>query len=139
LSPEKYEYKALSGVISDLINDGATPDNIKICYNETGKGKTLEYDLAFENHTCKLIFPDDLALKENGKLKASVESCTWDQPDKDKAFQAACYLSQVDSKGENAFQMEQRLRANLSVKPEERIAFAIPAYIKTAIEWVCSK
>jgi putative ATP-dependent endonuclease of OLD family len=138
LSPTEYEYKPLSGVVSDLqkANKG---DNLKVCFNGTGNGKTFEYDLAFENYGCKLVFSDTLTLKEDEELKASVESCAWGQPDKDKALQAAQYLSQVDSKGENAFELEQRLRVNLSAKPEETVPFALPGYIKTAIEWVCSK
>ena len=138
VSPTEYEYKAFSGVVSDL-REGAKGAKLRVCYNETGKGKTFEYDLALENKDCKLVFPDTLALKEDEELKASVESCAWGQPDKDKAIQAARYLLQVDSKGENAFELEERLRANLLVKAEERVPFALPDYIKTAIEWVCSK
>jgi putative ATP-dependent endonuclease of OLD family len=138
LSPTEYEYKPVSGVVSDL-RDGAKGDNLKICYNETGRGKTFEYDLVFENKGCKLVFPDTLTLKEDEELKKSVEGCAWGEPDKEKALQAACYLLEIDSKGENASEMEQRLRANLSVKPAERVGFVLPAHIKTAIEWVCPK
>lgn len=138
LTPEKYEYKPCSTVLSDLqkVSKG---DNVKICSNETGRGKTFEYDLALANSGCNLIFPDDLVLKEDEELKESIESCAWEGPDKEKALKAAYYLSQVDSKGENAFQMGQRLQENLKATAEKKIVFTVPDYVKTAIEWVCPK
>lgn len=134
----EYDYKPCSGVVSDLqkVNKG---DNLKVCYNRPGKGRTFEYDLAFENNGCSLVFPDELTLKEDGELKKSVEGCGWKEPDKKKALHAAYYLLQVDSKGENAFELEQRLRANLALEPKKRVDFVLPAYIEEAIEWVCSK
>jgi len=138
LTPDRYEYKPCSTVLSDLqkVSKG---DNVKICCNETGKGKTFEYDLALANSGCKLIFPDDLVLKEDEELKQSIEICAWKGPDKEKALNAAYYLSQVDSKGENAFQTGQRLQENLKATAEKRIVFTVPDYVKAAIEWVCPK
>lgn len=135
---EEYSYKCCSGVVSAL-EKMKKGNNLKICYNGTGKGKTFEYELAFENEECKLVFPDPLTLKDDEELKKAVEACGWEEPNKKKALKAAYYLLQVDSKGENALELEQRLRANLSLKPEKRDNFVLPAYIKEAIEWVCSK
>jgi putative ATP-dependent endonuclease of OLD family len=135
---EEYSYKCCSGVVSAL-EKMKKGNNLKICYNGTGEGKTFEYELAFENEECKLVFPDSLTLKDDEELKKAVEACGWEEPNKKKALKAAYYLLQLDSKGENALELEQRLRANLSLKPEKRDNFVLPAYIKEAIEWVCSK
>ena len=51
--------------ISDNINSlkAIKSSNIGIFCNESGKGKTLEYDIAFENPDCKLLITDSVIPK----------------------------------------------------------------------------
>ena len=54
-----------------------------------------------------------------------------------KARFATYYLMSIDSKGENAFDLERALRENLEKEGAERKSFQRPAYISDAIRWAC--
>jgi len=54
-----------------------------------------------------------------------------------KARFATYYLMSIDSKGENAFDLERALRENLEKEGTERKSFQRPAYISDAIKWAC--
>ena len=130
-------------------------------------GRTLEYQIAFENPTCKLLitpslsnneelrnlmdfyentkkldeFLDELSdTKENKRIKQSIDSCDaeiWDDNSKKKAIIASRYLNSV-GKGENALELSSILRDNLCEKGKAEFKeFNVPTYIKDAIDWVC--
>jgi len=62
--PEIYNYKKVSGAVNNLVDASKARDNVEIFYNDTGKGKTLEYDIAYENSTSPLIFGDEVEIVE---------------------------------------------------------------------------
>ena len=123
-------------------------------------GKTLEYQLAFENEKCRLLLTpslqnkDELAdlmtmieenkplddmlvkLRESDENNRVIDSITksnedsWNDEMKKKAIFASRYLNSV-GKGENALELSSELRENLSKKDtEEFIEFNVPTYIK---------
>lgn len=153
LSMEKYE-------------EGKHP-NIRSFMQDKIYGKTLEYQLAFENEKCRLLLTpslqnkdelDDLMtlieenkplddilvkLRESDENNRVIDSITksnedsWNDVIKKKAIFASRYLNSV-GKGENALELSSELRENLSKKDtEEFIEFNVPTYIKEAIEWMC--
>jgi predicted ATP-dependent endonuclease of OLD family len=130
-------------------------------------GRTLEYQIAFENPTCKLLITPSLSnneelkkmmelyennkklevfyeelsdTKENERIKQSINSCDakiWDDNTKKKAIIASRYLNSV-GKGENALELSSILRDNLCEKGKPKFKeFNVPTYIKDAIDWVC--
>jgi len=157
---DQYNYKPTSDVIKNIEDSYGNNPQIAICFNNTGKGKTLEYDLAFCNPECKLLLAD-LDYKFRTKIESlmnaysteglerlkeilkskeineEIEKCNWaDNTEKKKALIAATYYNAVESKkGEYALELEYRLTENLSTKKEN---FVIPDYIKRAIDFVCS-
>jgi putative ATP-dependent endonuclease of OLD family len=148
----KHDYRQLQ-----ILTDLPTGSNIRLFYDETGKGKTFEYDLAFVNHTCELLITsacEDADLLEAlmaecakgswfGKIEgedervyAALDACNWDLKDKLKARFAANYLLAIEkSKGENALILERQLRQNLRSGKQQ--GFIVPDHIRRAIEWVC--
>jgi putative ATP-dependent endonuclease of OLD family len=152
-------YRCISNVAVSLKEGKAS--NIQIFFNGSGKGKTFEYDIAFENPNCGLLITDCMGKKhqetvknlmeryaENGleslkhirnidnKISALIEASGWSsEDDKRRALIAVHYLKAVEKvKGENALQLEYNLRANLdSGKP---VPFKVPQNIRDAINWV---
>jgi putative ATP-dependent endonuclease of OLD family len=110
---------------------------VEIFYDESGKGKTFEYDLAFENVETNIMFPDSFEIiKDNEELNMAIENSNWSDKEKIRAKKAASYLINVSKlKGENAFDLERNLRENLPI--EKRKDFKIPLHITRAILWVC--
>lgn len=140
-----YDYKTKSGVIENLERLSLTA-NIKICYNKTEKGKTFEYDLMLSNIN-NAIFSEKIELiedndtmnkyKEYRTLNEAIKRSTWPKDELKTARIAASYLVGID-KGENAFELERKLRDNLTKIESDRININIPDHISEAIQWVCS-
>lgn len=63
LEPHLYEYRKISSVVCNLLSATLNCDNVKVFYNKSGIGKTLEYDIAFENAEFPLIY-DSVLYKE---------------------------------------------------------------------------
>lgn len=134
--------------------------NISIFCNESGKGKTLEYDIAFENPECKLIITDNVipkhrkiieqlmdnystidfeSLKETPNIDtavySSLEESGWEEDDKKKGIVAYHYFKAVsNAKGEHAMQLEYNFRKNL--KADKPVSFNVPANLREAIIWI---
>jgi putative ATP-dependent endonuclease of OLD family len=158
LDVEQFEYRDLSGVISNLEVKTEGSDNIRLFYSIPGKGKTFEYDLVLENPGCNVLVTDTCKKKDDlvklmenyaqdtylqslygnnwdDRVNDSLKTCTWPLSEKNIALIAACYLSSIEKeKGENAFLLEYQLRQNLINKD---VDFSVPGYIRNAIQWVC--
>jgi putative ATP-dependent endonuclease of OLD family len=142
---DEYDYKTKSGVIENLERQPLTA-NIKICYNKTKKGKTFEYDLMLSNIN-NAIFSENLEViednetmnefKENRNLNEAIKRSKWQRDELEIARIAASYLVGID-KGENAFELERKLRDNLTKIESGQININIPDHIIEAIQWVCS-
>ena len=150
---EVYEYKAKSSVVENLNTMCSDiSDKIKI-YSGT---KTLEYDIALENSLSHMILTSSCTHKQsletfidNKDQKQDVFESQIDEDSKialdnisedgeqQKARFATYYLMSIDSKGENAFDLERALRENLEKEGDERKSFQRPAYISDAIKWAC--
>lgn len=142
-------------------------DNIKITYDNSGKGKTLEYALLIANPDCKqLITPfmhnneelknimdaisrdvdlDDILnlFPAKNKIKEKLTSCSkdgWEDKDKKKAAIASRYLQSVKSKGEHALALYEILLENLDRSQGDHgyFDFNVPEYIKGVINHVCN-
>jgi putative ATP-dependent endonuclease of OLD family len=139
ISPQDYTYRAKSGVISNL-EEISKSDNIGLFYNRTGKGKTLEYDLALDNANCSLLSDSTFSLSDDEDLIEILDRANFSSAsEREKAHFAASYLMEIEkreNKGENAFDLEHRLRENLR-NTEGRIDISIPEHITRAIKWAC--
>jgi predicted ATP-dependent endonuclease of OLD family len=157
---ENFEYKSLSSHAAKLIDRSQNYPNIKIYTSPVGKGKTLEYELAVSNPSCKLLLTDcfpsrgknrkiffeqimDLyrenktldeivAICNHDKITELLENCNWEEPEKKKALIASVYHSAIENlKGEHSFYLEKQIRENLS--KEEKHEFNVPKYIIDSI------
>jgi hypothetical protein len=134
--------------------------NISIFCNESGKGKTLEYDIAFENPDCKLLITDSVipkhrkileqimdnfstedfdSLKETPNVDTAVcgllEESGWEEDDKKKGIVAYHYFKAVsNAKGEHAMQLEYNLRNN--IEADKPVSFNVPPNLNKAITWI---
>lgn len=147
--------------------EGDIPPNIKFFTQDKTFGKTLEYQIAFENPKCKSLITSSLRNKKeleklmmyfdckktaeelleyirNGEEKTRiatalkrVSSNIWTEDKKKKAIIASRYLNSV-GKGENALELATILQDKYTKNPVGAIEeFHVPQYIKDAIEWVC--
>lgn len=139
ISPEKNDYRKKSGVILTL-EGMSKSDNIKLFYNKTGKGRTFEYDFAFDNSNCDLVIDETFELSDDDDLIQILDKCDFNpESERERAKIAASYLIGIEkreNKGENAFDLERRLRDNLLI---EKKAIHIPEHIAHAIEWACGE
>lgn len=153
------DFRCFSSVVTSLKEGKAA--NIHVFCNESGKGKTFEYDVAFLNPSCKLLVADCIAKKHQEILNGMMDRFTdanfedlkqipnadayigglidtseWGIiDDKKRGFIASHYLKAVEKvKGENALQVEYNLRTNLT--SEDAVPFQIPQNIKDAITWI---
>ena len=163
VDPVNYEYKLN---FMGKYEEGKHP-TIRSFTQDKTYGKTLEYQLAFENETSPLLLtpslPNNMELTylmtmvkekksldeildtlrssdENKRIKDSLAKSkgeAWDDVTKKKAIIASRYLNSV-GKGENALELSSALRENLSKKgTDEFVDFTVPTYIRKAIEWMC--
>lgn len=61
VNTDNYEYKQFSGILDKLIHDYNQNNkclNIKVFSQNIGKGKTFEYEIAYNNPNCKLLITD---------------------------------------------------------------------------------
>jgi len=152
------KHKGIADNVSSLKSEKSP--NISIFCNESGKGKTLEYDIAFENPDCKLLITDSVIpkhrkiieqimgnystesfefLKETPNVDADVcsllEGSGWEEDDKKKGIVAYHYFKAVsNAKGEHAMQLEFNLRENLET--DKPASFNVPTNLNEAITWI---
>ncbi len=137
---KKYEYQACSTTILKLEKVSKDVDNVEIFYNKSSKGKTFEYDLAWENEGTEFWLPDDFVLSDDDEeLNKALNESTYNEKEKKKAQLVASYLLFI-SKGENAFDLEKKLRDNLDNKDNKQFKdFKLPEHIEKALRWACGK
>ena len=152
----------------DLYRDNKHP-NIRAFTQDLVFGKTLEYQIAFENPTFKLLVTPSLAnsdeleelmdaftakesldnmlqilrkSEENERIAGALRKelpATWTEEEKKKAIIASRYLNSV-GKGENALELASILEDKYEEDRTTAIQkFCVPQYIKEAIEWVCDE
>ena len=141
--------------------------NIRAFTQDRIFGKTLEYQIAFENPKCKLLitpslkngnelenlidaFAEKKGLKdllqflrnseENERISVALKkelAEVWSEEEKKKAIIASRYLNSV-GKGENALELATVLQDRYIEDSDAAVQeFCVPEYIKNAIEWVC--
>lgn len=141
--------------------------NIRSFIQDEHFGKTLEYQLAFENENSILLLTPSIQNRselqdiissinenknlgdllkslrdsdENRRISDSIRSAStdqWDEGTKKKAVFASRYLNSV-GKGENALELSVALKENLEKRgTDEYINFNVPCYIREAIDWMC--
>ncbi|WP_227004039.1 hypothetical protein [Salicibibacter halophilus] len=128
---ENYQYKITSNNLNNLIDlIGYKNDRVKVFYNESGYGKTLEYDLAWENSKTSFF-------KNNSTVPEDIEELineSWSTENQNKAKVASGFLQYAEGKkGELAFELTDILNQKNSP------VICIPQYIVDAFNWVCSK
>ena len=153
------KYRSISSIATSL-KEGKS-SNIQIFYDDSGKGKTLEYNIAFENPNCRLLITDCMAKKNKETIKklmeqypgddleplkkvpnmdkeltALIDESEWpSEDDKKRALIAAYYLKAIDKvKGENALQLGYNLSLNLD--SEKAVPFKVPEYIRNVVNWI---
>jgi hypothetical protein len=151
--PESYEYKQCSGVLKNLQDQCKASDNILICRGT----KTLEYDLALDNHYSSVLVTSACAHEQalrnylakpsdaHPELEELIDSETTQRLEaegdlhKRRCARFATYylLCAESAKGEHAFDLERALRDNLNGPPEKHQTFTVPAHIADAIKWAC--
>lgn len=156
-----YEYQH-NDVLIKKYSEGKHP-NIRVFSQNETYGKTLEYQLAYDNPKCTLLLTESIAnigelttfmemidkktvdemlkeisdSKENERIKEAISSSGWDDVEKKNAIIASRYLNSV-GKGENALELASDLKDNLCLKgTDEYQEFTVPKYISQAIKWVC--
>ncbi len=133
--------------------------NIRIFTQDEKYGKTFEYQLVWDNPTCKLLIPETIKNKkeleelmdnyecdietlyeqlrnsqENTKIIDAIKQCNWAEDEKKRALFASRYLNSIE-KGENALDLSVVLFDNLTA--ENKVNINVPRYITDAIKWVC--
>lgn len=124
--PEDYEYNSKSGALQNLLNQCENSDNVNVFYMKE-KGKTFEYDLAWENYQSELLFDDSVEIIELPEINQS----GWEQEEKERAIKASSYLLYAkNQKGEAAFSLAAELEA-------QDAQLKLPLHIENAFKWVC--
>lgn len=127
--PEVFEYKSLSGAVQNLREQTKDSANVRVFFKPE-KGRTFEYDLAWENKGNPLLFTDDVEVTE---IEALVNSL-WESEDKDRAKFASSFLIYAEGrKGELAFELVSGLQEN------KNAGINVPQHIKEALQWACHK
>ncbi|QCT01465.1 SMC domain-containing protein [Paenibacillus algicola] len=126
-NPDTFNYMPLSGALRNLIRQVDTCSNVEIFYKQE-KGKTFEYDLAWDNLINELLFSPEVAITEVDELKAS----DWTEEEKKCAKFASSFLLHAHKqKGELAFELASRIQENKST------VVNLPKHIQEAFEWAC--
>lgn len=156
-----YEYKYNTTLDEKYSNQQG--GNIRIFSQNKKDGKTLEYQLAWDNPSSTLLVTESISnaveieelmsmlkqrsvndmlerlydSKENQRIKTSIQKSTWTDYEKKKAIIASRYLNSI-GKGENALELASLLKDNLLLKgTDDYMDFVVPDYISSAIKWVC--
>ncbi len=107
-------------------NSAHTPENYKDIISKYGN--TIEEII--QEYQSKLGIDN---LNEN-EILDGISNCDWTEEDQKKALLASIYYTIVsNSKGEQAFYLEQNLRENNQKEDEDKKGFNIPYYIKDAL------
>lgn len=133
LDPDKYEYRPSASHINNLEEQIEGCSNVKIFYKNDG-GKTLEYDLAYDNPESEILCTKNSFLEDSDEIKGAINRCNWDSEDKKRAESAVFYIKNI-SKGENAFILSHKLKQMMNLSEIEE--FVIPEHIMNAILWAC--
>lgn len=163
-SPDDFEYKSLSTHAKNLKDQSKLFDNIKVYTPPEGEGKTLEYELAITNPSCRLLLTDSFPLRGNNRkaffeeimqaydddktldelisicnhedIVELINSSSWEDSKIKKALIASIYYEAIENmKGEHAFYLEKQLRENYS-NTDDKEGFCIPPYIKNSIDYI---
>jgi len=137
--------------------------NIRVFSQDKKFGKTLEYQLAWDNPSNELILTESISnaeelkdlmsmINEKGiddmfrrmheseekqRIMVAIQKSTWKDFEKKKAIVSSRYLNSV-GKGENALELASALKDNLLSKGTDKfVEFVVPEYIIMAIKWVC--
>jgi predicted ATP-dependent endonuclease of OLD family len=74
---------------------------------------------------------------DGDEILKSITNCTWDETEKKKAVIAAIYYKIIEnSKGEQAFYFEEKLRDNINKEQGVRQNFVVPVYLQNALKKV---
>lgn len=123
-----YDYKSQSGALKNLLDQIIKSPNVNIFYKKA-KGKTFEYDLAWENYQSEWLFDETVELVEIPELIQS----DWTDEDKERAKKASSFLLFAENqKGELAFNLSTMLE-------EKKNEINVPIHLKNAFKWVCHK
>ena len=76
-------------------------------------------------------------IKDYRNLNEALKRSKWQKDELEISRIAASYLVGID-KGENAFELERKLRENLNKIEQDITGINIPDHIAEAIQWVCS-
>lgn len=156
-----YEYK-LNTALAEKYPEWQE-GNIRVFSQDKQFGKTLEYQLAWDNPSNELILTESISnaeelrdlismideksiddmLKrmhdsgEKQRIMEAIQKSTWEDSEKKKAIVSSRYLNSV-GKGENALELASALKDNLLSKGTDKfVKFIVPEYILNAIKWVC--
>ena len=129
IDTQNYEYKENSGALQNLLIQKENCTNVNIFYKGE-KGKTFEYDLAWDNYQSKWLFDDEsIKIIELPELAQS----GWTGKDKERAKIASSFLMYAENqKGELAFNLVTKLE-------EQENKLNVPIHINNAFKWVCHK
>lgn len=156
-----YEYK-LNTALAEKYPE-RQEGNIRVFSQDKQFGKTLEYQLAWNNPSNELILTESISnaeelrdlmsmigeksiddmlkrmhdSEEKQRIMEAIEKSTWEDYEKKKAIVSSRYLNSV-GKGENALELASALKDNLLSKETDKfVEFIVPEYILNAIKWVC--
>lgn len=124
-----FRYREFSHNLTNLIEMIGENKNVRAFFNQSGYGKTLEYDLAFDNSKTEFFCSNYKELEGFNEIVNE----SWTDEDKDRAKVASGFLCFAEEKkGEVAFEVADLL------KQQDSPIICVPQYIIDAIRWVCS-
>lgn len=156
-----YEYK-YNNALAEMYPE-KQKSNIRVFSQNKEYGKTLEYQLAWDNPSNELLLTestsnaeelrdlmsmvseksiDDMFKRMNDseekqRIMVAIQKSTWEDSEKKKAIVASRYLNSI-GKGEKALELASALKDNLLLKgTDDFLGFIVPEYILKAIKWVC--
>lgn len=126
---KNFEYKETSGAIQNLEKQSKGSANVQIFF-KLEKGKTFEYDLAWENLENQTLFMDISEIEEIEELTNS----GWEEEDKKRAKLASSFLMYAEGKkGVLAFELLSSFQEN----KDKRIN--VPKHLENAFRWACHR
>lgn len=156
-----YEYKLNTALAEKYPEQQGS--NIRVFSQDKEFGKTLEYQLAWDNPSNDLLLTESISnageladlmsmvnekniddmlkrmheSEEKQRIMMAIQKSTWKDSEKKKAIVSSRYLNSV-GKGENALELASVLKDNLLSKGTDKfVEFNVPEYILNAIKWVC--
>lgn len=124
---EHFEYEPLSFALKNLKTAIDSSSNVRVFHNTEDWGKTLEFDIAWENYD-KDFFINDIEIDD--ELMSLIEH----SEEMERNLTATKYLTYADGqKGEVAFNLLDYLNST------EEFTIKLPSYIENSILWACHK